>query len=72
MTNTKTSDEIKQLFEKLDLDQDGKISTEELSKGLKGLGKFVPISKTKEILQELDNNKDGLVDVEELSEVILA
>lgn len=64
--NTK---EMRQVFDKIDLNKDGKISLGELQALLEALGKENPKAEAKEMMQVADTNKDGYIDFSEFMEV---
>ncbi|KAJ0974958.1 hypothetical protein J5N97_016923 [Dioscorea zingiberensis] len=61
--------EMRQVFDKIDLNRDGKISLDELQALLKAFGKDDPAAEAKQMILVADTNKDGYIDFSEFMEV---
>ncbi|KAL0538466.1 hypothetical protein IC582_027487 [Cucumis melo] len=67
-----TSNHFQLLFNLLDSDGDGKISTKELSQFLYRLGykKLKPTMEAEEMVKEMDSDRDGFIEMDEFLEVL--
>ncbi|KAA0040005.1 calmodulin-like protein 7 [Cucumis melo var. makuwa] len=65
-----TSNHFQLLFNLLDSDGDGKISTKELSQFLYRLGykKLKPTMEAEEMVKEMDSDRDGFIEMDEFLE----
>lgn len=67
--NQELIDEIREKFNELDLNGDGKLSSTEVGNAFEAVGEKVPGYKLREIVAEVDKNKDGVISFEEFLEV---
>ncbi|KAK8964259.1 putative calcium-binding protein CML25 [Platanthera guangdongensis] len=58
-------EDLRQAFSVFDLDRNGKISAEELSRVMRGLGEGVSLSQCRRMIDGVDQDGDGLVNFEE-------
>lgn len=68
-----TEQELRSLFNNLDVDQDGKVSLNELflSPGLSAvISAETGVSSPQELIAQYDSDKDGSITFEELKEVV--
>jgi len=64
------SDEIKDLFEQVDRNGDGSISTKELGRMFKSLGVKLSVSDVRSIIYEFDKDGSRTIDLNEFRELI--
>lgn len=57
--------ELRQLFDELDTDRSGSISTDELASGLRSQGYFLSDDEAQQLLTKIDVDKSGLIDFDE-------
>lgn len=60
-----TEKELRQLFQSIDYNHDGKISKDELRSALRTAGLAVPNSSLDNFFTEVDTNRDGVISFEE-------
>eukprot|EP00494_Astrolonche_serrata_P002308 UN02314 len=64
--NPKTYEgQLKSVFNKIDIDNDGKISTKELTTLMIALGENISENEIKAMVKEIDDNNDGNIDFKE-------
>lgn len=64
LTNT---DELKQVFNRFDANNDGKISATELVDVMKSLGSDTSLDEVNRIMDEIDTDRDGFINLEEFA-----
>nr|Q03975.2 RecName: Full=Calcium-binding protein LPS1-beta [Lytechinus pictus] len=67
-----SSDEIKQMFDDLDKDGNGRISPDELSKGVGEISTKLVEGMANKLIQEADKDGDGHVNMEEFVDTLVA
>jgi len=65
-------DELRDAFDVLDKDGDGKIQPQELAYGLKALGENLETSDIEKMIAEVDQNGDGNIDFEEFGKLMMS
>ncbi|KAF9677012.1 hypothetical protein SADUNF_Sadunf08G0063000 [Salix dunnii] len=65
-----TEEQLREIFKKFDISQDGRLSKEELKQAFGDLGAAVPAYRAIRGLSQADANHDGFVDMEELDELV--
>ncbi|XP_071686622.1 calcium-binding allergen Ole e 8-like [Rutidosis leptorrhynchoides] len=61
------SDQVKQVFNRFDVNGDGKISAVELVDVMKALGSDTSIDEIKRIMEDIDTDRDGFINLEEFA-----
>jgi len=64
------NDEVRNIFNKFDKNDDGKISVSELEEMLSTLGSKTTSDEVKRVMEQIDQNGDGYIDFKEFTEFI--
>ena len=65
-----TEDQIRRVFMKFDLNNDNRLSKEELRRAFEYLGSIIPSFQAQRALYNADANGDGYVNEEEMDELV--
>lgn len=65
-----TDEQLKTIFLQHDLDNDGRLSLEELAKAFKYMGSVAPKWRARRCLSYVDSNGDGVINLDEIAQVV--
>ncbi|CAA0839371.1 Calmodulin-like protein 5 [Striga hermonthica] len=65
LTRIMDPDELERVFQMFDLNGDGRITRDELSRSLENMGIFIPDDELAHMIAKIDSDEDGCVDMDE-------
>lgn len=64
-------EELTAAFKKLDIDDNGKLSSAEIAQLFRNVGTPLPKEKVKQLIEEVDTNKNGTIDINEFLQMMM-